>query len=128
LQTTGYGIAVDDFGSGFSNFTYLENIRPHLVKIDRSIVVRAGAEADSGSAFLAATVDVAKSLNCAVLAEGIEDEQEEAAVTSLAIDYMQGYRYGRPTPLGSLLKRLGGDRIPAARAKEGAPRPAGSIE
>lgn len=106
LRAAHYRIAIDDFGSGFSNFTFLENIRPYLLKIDRAIVVRAGVGAEGGLAFLSAAVHVARSLNCAVLAEGIELADEETVVTSLDIDYLQGYRYGRPTPLDSLLRNL----------------------
>ncbi|MEI8080969.1 MAG: EAL domain-containing protein [Actinomycetes bacterium] len=106
LQATGYRIAIDDFGSGFSNFTFLADTRPHLLKIDRSIVVRAGNQTDGGLAFLSAAVNVARSMNCAVLAEGIERAEEEAVVTGLGIDYLQGYRFGRPVPPESLMGEL----------------------
>ncbi|MEI6621074.1 MAG: EAL domain-containing protein [Actinomycetes bacterium] len=106
LQAAGYRIAIDDFGSGFSNFAFLADTRPHLLKIDRSIVVRAGNQTDGGLAFLSAAVNVARSLNCAVLAEGIERAEEADVVIGLGIDYLQGYRFGRPTPLDALLRDL----------------------
>ena len=99
LRAAGLRIAIDDFGAGFSNFTRLEHLRPSLIKIDRSLVRRAGSEKEGGVAFLTAATSVAASLNCAVVAEGVETQAEAEVVRVLGIDYVQGFRYQRPGPV-----------------------------
>ncbi len=99
LRAAGIRIAIDDFGAGFSNFTRLEHLRPSLIKIDRSLVRRAGNEKEGGVAFLTAATSVAASLNCDVVAEGVETPEEAEVVQLLGITYVQGFRYGQPGPI-----------------------------
>jgi diguanylate cyclase (GGDEF)-like protein len=99
LREAGLRVAIDDFGAGFSNFTRLEHLRPSLIKIDRSLVRRAGSEKDGGVAFLTAATSVAASLGCAVVAEGVETQAEAEVVQLLGIEYVQGFRYQRPGPI-----------------------------
>ncbi len=104
LRTAGYRIAIDDFGTGFSSFSLIRDIQPHILKIDRSIVAAAAATAASRE-FLTGVIDIARGLGCDVLAEGIEDTAEETAMLSLDVDYLQGYRYGRPDTLAAIQPR-----------------------
>jgi EAL domain-containing protein (putative c-di-GMP-specific phosphodiesterase class I) len=99
LRAAGVRIAIDDFGAGFSNFTRLEHLRPSLIKIDRSLVRRAGSEKEGGVAFLTAATSVAASLNCDVVAEGVETQAEAEVVQLLGIAYVQGFRYRKPGPI-----------------------------
>lgn len=102
IRRAGIRVAIDDFGAGFSNFARLERLRPALLKIDRSLVQR-GTQFEGGVAFLTAATSVAASLNCDVVAEGIEQEAEERLVGLLGIRYVQGYRYGLPGPIEQFL-------------------------
>jgi diguanylate cyclase (GGDEF)-like protein len=102
LRAAGYRLAVDDFGAGFSSFTRLEALRPDLLKIDRSLVARAGGGKEGGVAFLAAARSVAESLHCPVIAEGIETADERDVVLATGITLAQGYLLGRPVPLDQL--------------------------
>lgn len=103
LRATGYAVAIDDFGAGFSNFVRLSQLRPAIVKIDRSIVVRAGSGTPDGVATLKATTEVARSLRSRVLAEGVETNDEAEVCMRLGIDLAQGYRYSRSLPVEGLL-------------------------
>ncbi len=102
LRAAGYRLAVDDFGAGFSNFARLQAMRPDLLKVDRSLVARAGSGADGGMAFLAAASSVAESLKCQVVAEGLETPAERDAVLATGIALAQGYLLGRPVALEKL--------------------------
>ncbi len=104
LREAGMRIAIDDFGAGFSNFTRLERLHPSLLKIDRSLVQRAGSETEGGVAFLTAATSVAASLNCEVVAEGVETPAEAQVVTLLGVRYVQGYRYCEPGPIEAFLE------------------------
>lgn len=99
IRTAGMRIAIDDFGAGFSNFTRLEKLRPSLLKIDRALVRRAGSEVEGGVAFLTAATSVAATLNCDVVAEGVQTQGEAQVVQLLGVRYVQGYRYARPAPI-----------------------------
>jgi diguanylate cyclase (GGDEF)-like protein len=115
LRSAGLQVAIDDFGAGFSNFTRLEQLDPTLIKIDRSLVARAGDRNEGGVAFLAAATAVAASLRCEVVAEGIETEAEADIAALLGIEHGQGHLFGRPAPLANLLARLDAERVPAMR-------------
>ena len=102
IRDAGYRVAVDDFGAGFSNFTRLESMRPDLLKIDRSLVARAGSGEEGGVAFLAAARSVADSLHGPVIAEGVETDAERDVVVATGITLAQGHLLGRPVPLEQL--------------------------
>ena len=99
LRDAGMRIAIDYFGAGFSNFTRLEQLQPALLKIDRALVRRAGSEIEGGVAFLTAATSVAASLNCDVVAEGVQTQGEAQVVKLLGVRYVQGFRYARPAPI-----------------------------
>ncbi len=99
LRASGMRIAIDDFGAGFSNFTRLEHLQPSLIKVDRSLVRRAGSEQEGGVAFLTAATSVAASLNCDVVAEGVQTQAEAQVVKLLGVRYVQGFRYAEPGPI-----------------------------
>lgn len=103
LRAAGVRIAIDDFGAGFSNFTRLEHLRPSLIKIDRSLVRRAGSETEGGVAFLTAATSVAASLDCDVIAEGVETHEEAEVVQLLGIPYLQGFLLARPGPIDAFV-------------------------
>jgi len=104
LRNIGVRLVIDDFGAGFSNFTRLERLQPSMLKVDRSLVRRAGSEQEGGVAFLTAATSVAASLNCDVVAEGVETQAEAQVVELLGVRYLQGFRYGQPAPIGAFLE------------------------
>ncbi len=91
-------IAVDDAGAGFASLRHIVELRPQIVKIDRSLVT--GIDADPArQALLAGLRHFADSQGCSLIAEGIETEAELATLVRLAIRSGQGYLLGRPVPL-----------------------------
>jgi len=98
LRRRGYRVAVDDFGAGFSSFARLEQLNPDMLKVDRSLVARAGSGQEGGAAFLSAAISVADSLGCLLVAEGLETEDECRVCNQLGIALGQGYLLGGPMP------------------------------
>ncbi len=112
LERHGVPLAVDDFGTGFSNLHYLNRFPVGRLKIDRSFVQ--GMLHDAGTAEVTqAIVHLGHALGMKVVAEGVETEQEEALLRRQGCDEIQGYLYSRPlTPrdLAQFLK-LGGAAV-----------------
>ncbi len=105
LKTIGIKVALDDFGSGYSNFRYLTSLDPDILKIDRLFTVQA-MKKDFEYKLLMLLCELAHSLNLNICIEGIETEKELAAVKSFLPEFIQGYYYGKPCPLDEFLKLL----------------------
>jgi EAL domain-containing protein (putative c-di-GMP-specific phosphodiesterase class I) len=105
LKALGVRIAIDDFGTGYSSLSYLQRFRVDLLKIDRSFVSTLSGGDDGGS--LAATiVTLARTLGLRAVAEGVETEEQAAALTALGCELAQGYLFARPADadtIGALL-------------------------
>ncbi len=94
-------IAIDDFGSGYSNFSYLSKIPLHLLKIDGSLI--RGLLADSFSeAVVTAIAAFSRDLKIPLVAEYVEDEVTRQKLSAMGIAYSQGYHIGRPVPAEEL--------------------------
>lgn len=89
-------IAIDDFGAGQSNFNRVWAINPDIVKLDRSLVVRATTDARTRRA-LPNLVDLLRESGCLVLMEGIETEAEAVTAVQSGVDMVQGYYFAKPT-------------------------------
>ncbi len=95
LRRLGFPIAIDDFGSGYSNMSYLTRLSAQTLKIDQSLVrgVEAGTQ---GGQLLAGVVSMGHDLGYKIVAEGIETEAERALLAGWGADYGQGYLFARP--------------------------------
>lgn len=90
------GVAVDDFGTGWSALSYLVDLPLRTLKIDRSFVE--GCDVDPRRASVVkAVVDIAHHLDLFVIAEGVETAAVADAVIDLGADAIQGYLYARPS-------------------------------
>ena len=94
---------MDDFGTGYSSMSYLTKFRFNKIKIDRSFVQ---ALDRGGEAIILAIVGMTKSLGIMSCAEGIETDEQMAALRLIGVDEMQGYWYGRPMPRADLVERF----------------------
>jgi PAS domain S-box-containing protein len=93
-------LAVDDAGAGFASLRHILELRPAFVKLDRWLV--AGLESDDArQAMIFGLRHFARATSCQLIAEGIETEDELAALKALDIPLGQGYLLGRPVPLAS---------------------------
>jgi len=91
-------LAVDDAGAGVANFQHLVELRPALVKIDRSLISGVNANV-SRQAVVAGLVHFAAVSGAFILAEGIETPAEQETVQRLGVTLGQGYLLGRPAPV-----------------------------
>lgn len=88
-------IALDDYGSGYSNTNNLLRYTPHYVKIDRALISEIDKNAQKRY-FVKSIIDYSKENDISVLAEGVETSEELRTVISLGVDLIQGFYTGRP--------------------------------
>jgi EAL domain-containing protein (putative c-di-GMP-specific phosphodiesterase class I) len=88
-------IAIDDFGSGFSNFDRIWSTRPDIVKLDRSLVGRL-TQRSSDHELMRHLVSMLHQAGTMVLAEGVEADGELMALMEADVDFVQGYWLARP--------------------------------
>ena len=91
-------VALDDYGSGYSNGNSLLTIEPRYVKVDISIIRNIDTNMDKQQ-FLTGLVTYAKPRSIQVLAEGVETMAELQTVLELGVDLLQGYGCARPAPV-----------------------------
>jgi len=97
LRELGCLVSLDDFGAGHSNFDRVFRLRPEIVKLDRSVVVR--AEVDPHALRIASQmVSLLHECGCLVLMEGIETAEGAYTALRCDVDFVQGYHFGRPAP------------------------------
>ena len=113
LHKLGVRIALDDFGSGYSNLTYLQRFPLDKLKIDKSFVSVLGTSSNGG-VIIQAIVALGRALGLSVLVEGVETEQQRVLLRLAGCDEMQGFLFARPAPAKAIDRLLGqgksGDR------------------
>lgn len=97
LRDAGVRIAIDDFGTGYSALSYLRDVPLDVVKLDRSFIAPIGVSTRQRE-FVGGIVDLARTLDLDVIAEGIETESERAAATQAGCHYGQGFLFSPPLP------------------------------
>ncbi|MET7875455.1 putative bifunctional diguanylate cyclase/phosphodiesterase [Micromonospora profundi] len=105
LRDEGVRLALDDFGTGYSSLSLLSRIPVHELKIDRSFVTTMESSAEA-AAVIRSTLDLGRSLNLDVVAEGVESEPQRRALWELGCVAGQGHLFARPMPAGTLLATL----------------------
>ncbi|HET6718005.1 MAG TPA: EAL domain-containing protein, partial [Rhodocyclaceae bacterium] len=108
LHHSGIRIAVDDYGTGYFNFTQLSQLSLGYVKLDRSLV-RDATQSHHNRIITSALTQSAATLGFEVVAEGIETEEQLALMTSLNCHYAQGYLFGKPAPADEIEDLLSGE-------------------
>ena len=103
LRALGLNLSLDDFGTGYSSMTYLRAFPINVVKIDKSFVRTIGTERDD-TAIVSAVLALAKNLDLAVVAEGVETSAQLAVLLQLQCPYLQGYLFSRPRPATALVE------------------------
>jgi len=96
----GYGckIAIDDFGSGYSNYNYLLELEVDILKIDGSLIKNID-KSESNQLVVKSIVEFAKLANIKTVAEFVSSKEIEEVVSKLGIDFGQGFYYSMPKPL-----------------------------
>jgi len=97
MASSCFRIAVDDLGSGYNSLSVLAALRPHFMKVDRSIVEQIETD-DRKQRLVELLVLFAKATGTQLVIEGIETEEEAGVVMRMGADLLQGFLYGRPSP------------------------------
>lgn len=97
LTNMGVKASIDDFGTGYSSLLYLKRLPASELKIDRAFVNELQAHSEDAT-IVSAIVALAQSLHLKVVAEGVETQDQQAFLTGLGCDTLQGYLLGKPVP------------------------------
>jgi len=95
IKHLGVQVSIDDFGTGFSSLSHLQKLNVDKLKIDRAFVNEISESSDEGS-IAKMIVQLSKSLNIKVIAEGVETECQAETLMSFGCHLAQGYLYARP--------------------------------
>lgn len=93
----GITVSIDDFGTGYSNLLMLSVLPAKELKIDKSFVTSM-LENEKTYKLVETIMSIARTMEMNVVAEGIETEEQQAVLTRLGCDYLQGYLFSRPLP------------------------------
>ena len=97
MKDRGCGIAIDDFGSGYSNFEHILRLNVDYLKLDSSLVRTLDSDPQA-KAIVAPIVSFSKSLEILTVVEFVHSEAVFQEVDGLKIDYSQGHFFGAPSP------------------------------
>ncbi len=95
LNVMGVHLSIDDFGTGYSSLSYLRQLPIHSLKIDQSFVMNMKAD-QSTQAIVASTIYLAHQLGLAVVAEGVETEEQRQLLQTWRCDVLQGHLISKP--------------------------------
>jgi EAL domain-containing protein (putative c-di-GMP-specific phosphodiesterase class I)/integral membrane sensor domain MASE1 len=105
LKSQGFGISLDDFGTGLATFEYLKRFPLDYLKIDGSFI-RNLTSSPIDEEIVMSTVRVARRLNLRTIAEHVHSEPVHERLREIGVDYLQGDLFGRPQPIDALFERF----------------------
>lgn len=105
LKDMGVMLAIDDFGTGYSSFGYLRQFKVNRLKIARSFIQDVSIDPDD-AAITTAIINMAKALNLAVLAEGVENEEQLSFLQSHQCHTIQGFYFSKPVAVEQIDRHL----------------------
>ena len=109
IHSQGLRLAIDDFGTGYSSLERLRQLRPSMIKIDRSFVKDLATDHDAG-VLVETMVTMAQKLGITCLAEGIETEAQLRFLLDRGCPLGHGYLYSRPLPAAEFHALITGER------------------
>jgi diguanylate cyclase (GGDEF)-like protein/PAS domain S-box-containing protein len=110
LHERGVRLSIDDFGTGWSSLTYLQQFPVDEIKLDRSYVSKVGSDRTS-AAIVGALVGMAHTMGLTVTAEGVETEEQLRFLQAQRCDAAQGYLFARPLPADEVVELLVNGRV-----------------
>lgn len=105
LRAMNIQVLLDDFGTGYSSLNYLKRLPIDTVKIDKSFIDSI-LVSDQDANITSTIVQLAHNLGMQVVAEGVEQAEQEERLSVFACDMVQGYYYSRPVPAGQIMDLL----------------------
>lgn len=115
LRRVGFRFALDDFGSGYAGFSYLQRLDFDFLKIDRSFVQAIGSSSAATSIF-DTLVELGHKLGLVTVAEGVETEEQRLHLDRCGVPLAQGWLFAAPLPIGDFTRFLSEPR-PWARPR-----------
>jgi len=97
IKEAGFGISVDDFGSGFSSLSLLKDIPANVIKLDKEFLAK---DSKKEHIIISSVINMAKDLNMKTVAEGVEDKEQSDFLKEMGCDIAQGFFYAKPMPEG----------------------------
>lgn len=104
LRGYGFKISIDDFGTGYSSMSYLKKLPIDAIKIDKSFVDDIGDES-SQNAIVEAIVALSKALGYSIVAEGIENKEQESFLANIECEIGQGYFFAKPMSSEEIIEK-----------------------
>ncbi len=104
LKKLGVGVAMDDFGSGYSSLNVLKDVPFDVIKIDREFFADTSGS-DDARVILVKIIDMVKELGKDVICEGVEDAAQVEFLRSIGCGSVQGYYYSRPVPALEFIRK-----------------------
>ncbi|MBJ7450785.1 MAG: bifunctional diguanylate cyclase/phosphodiesterase [Blastococcus sp.] len=111
LRDHGLQVAIDDFGTGYSALSRLDTLPTDYLKLDNSFVASI-TTSNRRARLLRSVMALADALDLAMIAEGVETEEQAQTLTALGVPLAQGFLYSRPRPVADLIAELGTARTP----------------
>jgi EAL domain-containing protein (putative c-di-GMP-specific phosphodiesterase class I) len=109
FRAMGIAVSLDDYGTGQSTLSYLQQLPLDELKIDRRFVQHAHLQT-ADAVLVRSTIDLAHQLKLKVVAEGVEDQACLDFLAAAGCDTIQGYLIGKPMDSDALLARISGLR------------------
>ena len=116
LHALGISLALDDFGAGYSNLWWLQDLPITGIKIDRRFVTTLDSGDGRGPAIVKGLVDLGHSLSLTVVGEGVETSEQARRLRAIGCESVQGFFYGKPGPPERLW-----DEVPHTQLREDEP-------
>ena len=102
LKSMGIKVALDDFGTGFSSLSYLRDLPIHKVKLDRAFI-KDIATSRNNAAIVQGIITMAHHMDLVVVAEGIEEREQQQDLVRRHCDFLQGFLFARPMPRNAVI-------------------------
>jgi EAL domain-containing protein (putative c-di-GMP-specific phosphodiesterase class I) len=104
-RSCGFRFAVDDAGAGYSSLQTISELLPDIIKIDRSLIQNID-KAEVKRSLLKALLGFAESVNCQVIAEGVECQEEADVLYEMQVQMGQGFYFAKPEPFAADPERI----------------------
>ena len=103
LRNMRFTFSLDDYGTGYSNASYIFNLDFDIIKLDKSILWQAGEKA-TAKIILDNTIRMIKQMNLKIVMEGVETEEQKNIVSRMGVDYCQGHLISKPLDESSFIE------------------------
>ncbi len=102
LENMGFSFSLDDYGTGYSNYSYMYSLPFKLIKLDKSILWQA-LENQNNFILLQSTIEMLHKMNYQIVCEGVETKDQKQMLVELNCDYLQGFLFSKPVPIQEFL-------------------------